>query len=244
MSRVSIRHTAAFTAAAVGVSLFVLAPVEMLPASAQTQTGVPISEVGALQANGYQQAHETAWANYGAARQEAAAKETALERKRAADAALAARKAAEAAAAEAARKAAEEKARAEAARKAAQEKARAEAARKAAADRAARAAARAIPAGSARAIGRDLAAARGWTGQQWVCLDKLFTRESNWRTKAANASGAYGIPQALPGSKMASAGADWRTNPATQIKWGLNYIKGRYGTPCGAWSAFNSKGWY
>ena len=65
-----------------------------------------------------------------------------------------------------------------------------------------------------------------------------------WRVNAANSSGAYGIPQALPGSKMASAGADWQTNPATQIAWGLGYIAGRYGTPCGAWDHSESNGWY
>jgi len=96
-----------------------------------------------------------------------------------------------------------------------------------------------------RAIGQMLAAERGWTGSQWTCLDKLFTKESNWRVNADNpSSSAYGIPQALPGSKMASVGSDWRTNPATQITWGLNYIAGRYGTPCAAWSHSQSVNWY
>jgi hypothetical protein len=77
------------------------------------------------------------------------------------------------------------------------------------------------------------------------CLDKLWTRESGWNTRSTNSStGAYGIPQALPGSKMGSVADDWRTNPATQIKWGLSYIKGRYGTPCSAWQHFLSTGWY
>ena len=71
---------------------------------------------------------------------------------------------------------------------------------------------------------------------QFGCLNNIWTRESGWRYNAENASGAYGIPQALPGSKMASAGADWQTNPATQIKWGLGYIKSVYGTPCNAWA--------
>ncbi len=97
--------------------------------------------------------------------------------------------------------------------------------------------------GSPRAIARDQLAARGWS-DQFGCLDNLWTRESGWRTTAANSSGAYGIPQALPGSKMASEGSDWRTNPATQIRWGLGYIGSRYGDPCGAWSHFQSKGWY
>jgi hypothetical protein len=80
---------------------------------------------------------------------------------------------------------------------------------------------------------------------QFSCLVKLWEKESGWNHLARNRySGAHGIPQALPGSKMASAGPNWRTNPETQIKWGLGYIKGRYGTPCGAWNAFLRKGWY
>lgn len=96
-----------------------------------------------------------------------------------------------------------------------------------------------------RAIGAQLAAARGWGSGQFSCLDALWTRESNWRHTADNpTSSAYGIPQALPGSKMASHGADWATNPATQIAWGLDYIAGRYGTPCGALSHSDAVGWY
>ena len=83
-----------------------------------------------------------------------------------------------------------------------------------------------------------------WGDDQFACLLSLWNRESGWRVNAANSSGAYGIPQALPGSKMASAGADWQTNPATQIAWGLGYIAGRYGTPCGAWDHSESNGWY
>jgi len=99
--------------------------------------------------------------------------------------------------------------------------------------------------GSARAVGRSLAAQRGWGDDQFSCLDKLWTKESNWRVDADNpSSSAYGIPQALPGSKMATVGADWRTNPVTQITWGLGYIEGRYGTPCSAWSHSVAKGWY
>ncbi|MCU0266151.1 MAG: lytic transglycosylase domain-containing protein [Actinomycetia bacterium] len=130
--------------------------------------------------------------------------------------------------------------------KAAREKAaREKAARAKAVQRATRAVNRQpVSAGSARAIGKSLAASRGWTGQQWVCLDNLFTRESGWRTSASNGSGAYGIPQALPGSKMSAFGSDWRTNPTTQIRWGLSYISGRYGTPCAAWNHFQSRRWY
>ena len=76
------------------------------------------------------------------------------------------------------------------------------------------------------------------------CLLDLWNRESGWRYDAENASGAYGIPQALPGSKMSSAGADWETNPATQIKWGLGYIKQIYGNPCGAWAFEEANGYY
>ena len=85
----------------------------------------------------------------------------------------------------------------------------------------------------------------GWDDSQFDCLDKLWTRESGWRWNAENpSSGAYGIPQSLPGSKMASAGQDWKTNAATQIKWGLGYIQQRYQSPCGAWAHSESTGWY
>ncbi|MEV4615695.1 transglycosylase SLT domain-containing protein [Kitasatospora sp. NPDC049258] len=80
---------------------------------------------------------------------------------------------------------------------------------------------------------------------QFQCFSQIVKRESGWNYTATNASsGAYGLVQALPGSKMASAGADWRTNPATQIKWGLNYMNDRYGSPCGAWSFWQSHHWY
>lgn len=98
--------------------------------------------------------------------------------------------------------------------------------------------------GTAQEIGLELVTARGWGSDQFACLVSLFNRESHWNVYAANPSGAYGIPQALPGAKMASAGADWQTNPRTQISWGLNYIQGRYLTPCGAWGHSQSSGWY
>lgn len=99
--------------------------------------------------------------------------------------------------------------------------------------------------GSAKAIAYDMVMARGWGEDQYNCLVSLWQRESGWNTFANNpSSGAYGIPQSLPGSKMASAGADWATNPATQITWGLGYISSRYQNPCGAWAASESKGWY
>jgi hypothetical protein len=115
------------------------------------------------------------------------------------------------------------------------------AARAAEAERASRAQRSADP----RSLARALLAERGHGGEQFSCLDRLWTKESEWRTTAANpTSSAYGIPQALPGSKMASAGADWRTNPATQIRWGLGYIDDRYGTPCAAWQHSQARNWY
>ena len=96
-----------------------------------------------------------------------------------------------------------------------------------------------------RKIGCALMLDRGFKISQFPCLNKLWARESGWNHKAYNSgSGAYGIPQALPGSKMQSAGSDWKTNPATQIKWGLGYIKGRYGNPCNAWQHSEDVGWY
>lgn len=99
--------------------------------------------------------------------------------------------------------------------------------------------------GDSRGIAQQMVAARGWGADQWSCLDQLWQKESNWNHTAQNpTSSAYGIPQSLPGSKMASAGSDWRTNPATQIEWGLGYIAGRYGNPCGAWAHSQARNWY
>ena len=98
---------------------------------------------------------------------------------------------------------------------------------------------------AAKAYAAGAVARYGWGRAQYDCLVRLWTRESSWRADAYNASsGAYGIPQSLPASKMASAGADWRTNAATQIEWGLSYIAGRYGTPCGAWAHSEAYNWY
>ncbi len=98
--------------------------------------------------------------------------------------------------------------------------------------------------GSAKATARGLLSARGWGSNQYNCLVSLWNRESGWNVYAANPSGAYGIPQALPGNKMSSAGANWATSAKTQITWGIGYIQGRYGTPCGAWTHSQAKGWY
>jgi hypothetical protein len=96
-----------------------------------------------------------------------------------------------------------------------------------------------------RTIARALLAEFGYGADQFGCLDSLWMSESGWRVNADNPhSSAYGIPQALPGSKMSSEGADWATNPVTQIRWGLGYIQDRYGSPCGAWSFKQGRGWY
>jgi hypothetical protein len=96
-----------------------------------------------------------------------------------------------------------------------------------------------------RDIARALLPEFGFSADQFGCLDSLWTRESGWNPSADNpSSSAYGIPQALPGSKMSSAGADWATNPVTQITWGLGYIRDRYGSPCGAWAHSEASGFY
>jgi hypothetical protein len=102
-----------------------------------------------------------------------------------------------------------------------------------------------VPAGSAQQIAMGMLGSYGWSSSQFSCLVSLWNQESGWNVYATNpTSGAYGIPQALPGSKMASAGADWQTDAATQIRWGLSYIKSLYGSPCGAWSHEEADGWY
>ena len=99
--------------------------------------------------------------------------------------------------------------------------------------------------GNPQTIAEALLAKFGFSSSQMSCLIPLWAGESGWRVNAENASsGAYGIPQALPGSKMATAGADWQTNAATQIEWGLGYIRDRYGSPCGAWGFKQGHGWY
>ena len=203
-----------------------------------------------------------------AAAQFAAAQKAASD-KAAADAA--AKAAAEKAAADAAAKAAAQKAAADAAAKAAAEKAAAD---KAAADKAAAQKAAAERAAAAEAANRDqqrqpLPSATPSTSApkpttptgsygsayaiaqsmvpsgQFACFSNIVQRESGWNVHATNpSSGAYGLGQALPGSKMASAGSDWEDNPATQIKWVLSYMDSRYGSPCGAWAFWQSHNWY
>lgn len=96
-----------------------------------------------------------------------------------------------------------------------------------------------------RTIAQALLPQFGFDGSQFTCLDSLYMRESGWNIHATNpTSGAYGIPQSLPASKMATAGSDWQNNAETQIRWGLQYIRSSYGTPCGAWAHETAFGWY
>ena len=99
--------------------------------------------------------------------------------------------------------------------------------------------------GTAKSIAYSMMSSFGFPTSEFGCLDDLWTRESGWMYDAENpTSGAYGIPQALPGYKMASAGADWQTDPATQIRWGLGYIQQTYGNPCAAWNFDQANGGY
>ncbi|PZH04660.1 hypothetical protein C1I97_19230 [Streptomyces sp. NTH33] len=154
---------------------------------------------------------------------------------------------------QAARKAAAEtaiakKAEAERAEKAAkaEKEAKERAEREAAASRSAVRDASSFAVQSSYTVAQVQAMARSMVpADQFQCFSNIVNHESTWNYRAVNASsGAYGLVQALPGSKMASAGADWQTNPATQIKWGLNYMNGRYGSPCGAWSFWQANHWY
>lgn len=136
--------------------------------------------------------------------------------------------------------------RAAARRAAARRAAQRAAARRAAARRAARTSATsAQPSGSPQQIAASMLGSFGWSSSQFSCLDSLWGHESGWNPYAMNpTTGAYGIPQAVPGSKMSAAGADWQSNAATQIRWGLGYIQADYGSPCGAWSHEEATGWY
>ncbi|MFD7640061.1 transglycosylase SLT domain-containing protein [Kitasatospora sp. NPDC059795] len=152
---------------------------------------------------------------------------------------------ADAAAKKAAEEAARQKAAADAQAKADAEKAAKAAEEKRAKEEANRASARSVLATVSPGSVQEMALRIVGDSNQFQCFSQIVKRESGWDYTATNASsGAYGLVQALPGSKMASAGADWRTNPETQIKWGLNYMNSRYGSPCGAWSFWQSHHWY
>jgi flagellar biosynthesis GTPase FlhF len=112
-------------------------------------------------------------------------------------------------------------------------------------ERASRDAERKKISGTPKEIAMNLLPDHGWKSSQFSCLDSLWTKESRWKVSADNpTSTAYGIPQALPGNRMAAYGSDWRTNPVVQIKWGLDYIEDAYGSPCNAWAHSKAKGWY
>jgi hypothetical protein len=99
--------------------------------------------------------------------------------------------------------------------------------------------------GTAQSIAYNMMSSFGFPTSEWSCLDDIWNRESSWMYDAENpSSGAYGIPQALPGYKMANAGPDWQTDPATQIRWGLGYIQQTYGNPCVAWNFDVANGGY
>jgi len=99
--------------------------------------------------------------------------------------------------------------------------------------------------GTPKEVAMNLLPDHGWSQSQFSCLEKLWNKESRWKVNADNPSStAYGIPQALPGNRMAAYGKDWRTNPVTQIKWGLDYIEATYGSPCSAWGHSQARGWY
>ncbi|MGR8008558.1 aggregation-promoting factor C-terminal-like domain-containing protein [Streptomyces hypolithicus] len=145
---------------------------------------------------------------------------------------------------EAEKKAAEEAAEEKA--KAAEEAKEREAEQKAAVSRSAKRDASSFSPQSSYSVAEVQAMARQMVpGDQFQCFSNIVNHESTWNYRASNpSSGAYGLVQALPGSKMSSAGADWQTNPATQIKWGLSYMDERYGSPCGAWSFWQANNWY
>jgi hypothetical protein len=99
--------------------------------------------------------------------------------------------------------------------------------------------------GSAQSIAFNMLSQFGWNpATEFGCLDNIYSRESGWSVTAENPSGAYGIPQALPGEKMASAGPNWQTDAATQIRWGLGYIQSVYGDPCSAWAHWQANSSY
>jgi len=184
---------------------------------------------------------------YGAAQRqtsyESAAAKAAVAKAAAQKAAAQKAAAAKAAAAKAAAKAAAAKA---AAQQAAQEQAtQQQAAQQQPAQQATAQPATSAPSGSPQQIAEQMLSQFGWSSSQFSCLQPLWALESGWNIYASNpSSGAYGIPQALPGSKMASAGPDWQSDAATQIRWGLSYIQGTYGSPCAAWSHDEADGWY
>ncbi|MBM7171523.1 lytic transglycosylase domain-containing protein [Streptomyces sp. G44] len=239
VSRISVRGFAVASATAVttvgavvGVASGSTQPSNTNDFEAAASDATLLAEIPAGQQAQVQTASLTQQADAQAMAADTAAKKTAAEeaRKQAAASAIEKQQAAEKA--EAAKKAAAKKER--------EEKAETKASRSSTRD------AKDFAPQSSYTVAQVQAMARQMVpGDQFQCFSNIVNHESTWNYKAQNASsGAYGLVQALPGSKMASAGADWQTNPATQIKWGLNYMNDRYGSPCGAWDFWQNNHWY
>ncbi|MCF3118940.1 MULTISPECIES: transglycosylase domain-containing protein [Streptomyces] len=239
VSRISVRGFAVASATAVttvgavvGVASGNAQPSNSNDFEAAASDATLLADIPAGQQAQVQTASLTQQADAQAMAADTAAKKTAAEeaRKQAAASAIEKQKAAEKA--EAAEKAAAKKER--------EEKAEAKASRSSARDASSFAPQSSYTVAQVQAMARQMV-----PGDQFQCFSNIVNHESTWNYKATNASsGAYGLVQALPGSKMASAGADWQTNPATQIKWGLGYMNDRYGSPCGAWSFWQANNWY
>ncbi|MFP3988213.1 transglycosylase SLT domain-containing protein [Streptomyces sp. E11-3] len=250
VSRISVRGFAVASATAVttvgavvGVASGNTDTSNDLEATAATGEATLLAEIPAGQQAEVQTASLTQQADAQAAAADSAATKSAEEsaRKKAAKDAVAKKEAAE-------KKAAEEKAAKEKAEREAKERAEAEAKEKASRSesRSASASANDFAPQSSYSIAEVKSMARQMVpGDQFQCFSNIVDHESGWNYKATNpSSGAYGLMQALPAGKMSSAGADWQTNPATQIKWGLGYMNDRYGSPCGAWSFWQNNNWY
>ncbi len=220
-------------------------------AEAETPNSTPADEDAAASGDAEEQQNATDAAAAEEAKKaeeaKAAQEAKAAEEKAADDARAAEELKAEEAATAAAAEAAAAEAAAEQARLAEQEAAASAAAEARAAEEAAAAAA-AVPMddpAGAKAYAASALAGHGWAASEMTCLNTLWEKESNWMTSATNASsGAYGIVQSLPAEKMASSGADYLTNPKTQINWGLSYIESRYGSPCSALNFHYANNWY
>ncbi|WP_199843239.1 transglycosylase SLT domain-containing protein [Streptomyces formicae] len=239
VSRISVRGFAVASATAVttvgavvGVASGDTQPSNTNDLEAAASDATLLADIPAGQQAQVQTASLTQQADAQAMAADTAAKKTAAEeaRKQAAASAIEKQKAAEKA--EAAKKAAAKKER--------EEKAETKASRSSGRDASSFAPQSSYSVSQVQAMARQMI-----PGDQFQCFSNIVNHESTWNYKATNASsGAYGLVQALPGSKMSSAGADWQTNPATQIKWGLNYMNDRYGSPCGAWSFWQANNWY
>ncbi|MET8683755.1 transglycosylase SLT domain-containing protein [Streptomyces sp. NPDC004732] len=240
VSRISVRGFAVASATAVttvgavvGVASGDTQPSNTNDLEAAASDATLLADIPAGQQAQVQTASLTQQADAQAMAADTAAKKTAAEeaRKQAAASAIEKQQAAEKA--EAAQKAADKKEREE-------KKAETKASRSSSRDASSFAPQGSYTVSQVQAMARQMI-----PGDQFQCFSNIVNHESTWNYKATNASsGAYGLVQALPGSKMASAGSDWQTNPATQIKWGLNYMNDRYGSPCGAWSFWQANNWY